>query len=81
MRRARSWAMRKSPRASPWGSTAGWIRLRHGPEPSSETSSSSNPVVLGSTMSAYSAVGFIMWVATAKKSRDLSAARVFGVSG
>ena len=51
------------------------------PEGSSEISSSSNPVVFGSTISAISDVGVIMCDATARKSRDRSAAITLRVSG
>ena len=48
---------------------------------SSEISSSSSPVVLGSTMSASAAVGVIEWLTTQRKSSERSASMVFRVSG
>ena len=70
-----------SGRASPRRADAGAVYEMQGPPACSVTSSSSRAVVLGSTRSAQAAVGVIRCVATARKSRLLSASIVRGVSG
>ena len=70
-----------SERASPCGGTTARVKSTVGPEGMKDTSSSSSVVVLGSTMSANSAVGVMACAATATKSSERSAAMVRRVSG